>query len=260
MGVNTHRGQSTGRPQVGIICNDDHSVFGAVADRVETAGATVEFFEPGRALDDDDLCGLSLLMNKKVDPESFRALARAERNGIATWNGYRTLLLGMRLVGYRALEHVGFRVPPVSFEQPDCEYVAKTLADWHFHPDPEKNGDGDIYQKYLTATPLDYKYYAVDTGSGIEVRVLQTTSKLQGEKRPLGLVDPNPGLAAKLRRLVRRTESQALGVDCIEADGEFWAVDVNPAMSFRHAGLEAELADSVCRTLTESTVSDWVSA
>jgi hypothetical protein len=236
-------------PHVGLVCNEGHAVFGAVAERLERAGVAVEFFEPGRPLGEAELSGLSLLMNKKVDPESFRALAWAERNGLPTWNGYRTLLLGMRMVGYRALERVGFRVPPVSTEKPPGEYVAKTLVDWHFHPDPERNGEGDVYQELVPATPVDYKYYGVDTGTETEVRVLRTTSKLHGEKVPLGLVEPEPGLAAKLRDLMGLTDSQALGVDVVEADGEWWAVDVNPAMSFRNAGMEPALAASVFERL-----------
>lgn len=248
-------------PRVGLICNETHAVFGEVAARLEAAGVGVQFFEPGRVLDADDLDGLSLLMNKKVDPASFYALARAERDGLPTWNGYRTMLLGMRLVGYRALERVGCRVPPVSFERPDGAYVAKTLADWHFEPDPELGGDGDIYQELVPASPFDYKYYAVDTGDDVSVRVLRTTSKLHGEKEPLGFVEPDPELDTRVRRLLRLTGSQALGVDFVEADGEFWAVDVNPAMSFRHVGMEPDLVTSVLARLdvgSETAVVDAV--
>lgn len=238
-------------PRVGFICNADHDVFAAVARRLAAAGVAVEFFEPGRPLGTEALSPLSLLLNKKVDPESVRALAWAERNGLRTWNGYRTVLLGLRLVGYSALERVGFRVPPVHTEPPAGDHVAKTLADWHFHPDPERNGEGDLYQEFVPADPVDDKYYAVDTGERIVVRVLRTTSKLQGEKRPLGLVDPDPALARKVRRLVRLTGSQALGVDVVEAEGTHYAVDVNPAMSFRHAGMEGELAASVLAMLAD---------
>lgn len=246
------RNGPTGRPRVGLICNDGHSVFAEVADRVERRGATVRFFEPGRLLSEEELSGLSLLMNKKVDPASFAALTWADRNGVPSWNGYRTMLLGMRLVGYRTLEHVGCRVPSVSFEKPAGDYVAKTFADWHFQPDPELNGDGDIYQRLVPTEPIDYKYYAVATGTDVEVRVLRTTSKLHGEKEPLGLTDPDPDLAERVRRLVRLTDSQAIGVDFVRADGEFWAVDVNPAMSFRNAGMEDLLAESVCARLPEA--------
>lgn len=234
---------------VGFICNEDHSVFAEVADRLREAGATVRFFEPGRQLGDAELGGLSLLLNKKVDPASFAALARADEHGVTTWNGLHTLQLGFRLVGYRMLELIGCRVPRVFLEPPEFDYVAKTFVDWHFQPDPVLNGTGDLYQELVPTTGIDHKYYAVDTGDDIAVRVLKTSSKLRGEKRPLERTDPDPELAAAVRRLLETTNSQGIGVDFVESDGTFWAVDVNPAMSFRHAGMEGELADSVCSLL-----------
>jgi glutathione synthase/RimK-type ligase-like ATP-grasp enzyme len=230
---------------VGLICDPAHEVFARVAARLERRGFRVEFFEPGRRLDTETIDGLGLLANKKVDPESFRALRYAAQRGITTWNGYTTVILGSRLIGMTALEAVGFQVPKTSLQRPDGDYVAKLLFDWHDEPDPELNGEGAIYQELLPAAPFDDKYYAVDTGTGIDIRVLRSTSKLYGSKEPLGLVDPEPTVAAKLHRLMALTGSQAIGVDIVHSNGEPYAVDVNPAMSFRHAGMEAELADSM---------------
>jgi hypothetical protein len=238
-----------GERRVGVICDAGHTVFSRVADRLGERGVSVTFFEPGRALSAADLSGLSLLANKKVDPESFRALALAEREGLATWNGYRTCLLGLRFVGYRALAHVGFRVPESSATPPEGDYVAKSLGDWHDTTAPERNGEGAVYQPLLPATPVDHKYYAVDTGDRVHVRVVQTTSKLQGEKESLGRSTPDPETAEKARRLLALTDSQALGVDLVEAEGDLWAVDVNPAMSFRNADMDDELVDSVLAAL-----------
>jgi hypothetical protein len=243
--VDETRDRSRGRPHVGFICNADHDVFGDVADRLEREHITVRFFEPGAPIPDEDVEGLSLLLNKKVAPESFRALAVADRNGVPTWNGSGTVQLGIRLAGYRALAQVGCRVPETTFAPPDGDHVAKSFIDWYYEPDPVCNGEGDLYQPLLPTTAVDHKYYAVDTGDGIEVRVLQTTSKLDGEKAPLGVTDPEPALAERVRRLLRVTDSQALGVDVVETDEGFWAVDVNPAMSFRHAEMESHLAASV---------------
>ncbi|MFC7133209.1 MULTISPECIES: hypothetical protein [Salinibaculum] len=252
MGEGTPDG-SAGERRVGLICNADHDIFADVARRLEAAGITVTFFEPGRRLTDADLADLALLMNKKVDPESFHALLAAQRLGVPTWNGFRTLLLGVRLLGYQKLRDVGFRVPPTHLTRPDGQHVAKTHVDWHFRPDPELNGEGDVYQELVPATPVDYKYYAVDTGSDIVVQVLKTTSKLRGEKRPLGLVEPDPDLARQVRALLRRTGTQALGVDCVRADGQYWAVDVNPAMSFRNAAMVPDLVESVLARLPGGT-------
>jgi len=60
---------------------------------------------------------------------------------------------------------------------------------------------------------------------------------------------PHPFLAAKLRLLVRFTGAQALGVDFVEAEGQFWAVDLNPAPSFEDVGMVGPLTESVLARL-----------
>lgn len=226
-------------------------MFSVVARRLRGRNVAVRFFEPGRAVGDEELTDLTLLMNKKVDPHSYRALRRAESLGIRTWNGTTTMLLGARLVGYHVLERAGARVPPVTLEKPDGDYVAKTYFDWHFHPDPELNGEGDVYQELVEADPVDYKYYAVDTGDDVVVRVLRARSKLRGEKEPLGIESPDPEPAEQVREVMRLTDTQAIDVDFVEADGQYWAVDVNPAMSFRGASMKDELVESVLATLPD---------
>jgi hypothetical protein len=231
--------------RIGLICDAGHSVFSVVAEDLEDRGFRVEFFEPGQRVAPGTIDGLDLLANKKVDPESFRALRYAERHDVPTWNGYTTATLGARLVGLTALEAVGFEVPRTTREKPAGEYVAKSLFDWHDADGPELNGEGDVYQELLPAKPIDDKYYAVDDGDRIHVRLVLTESKLSGSKEYLGRGDPVPSVAANLRRLLERTGSQAIGVDVVRSHGEYYAVDVNPAMSFRNAGLETELADSM---------------
>jgi hypothetical protein len=231
--------------RIGFICKPDHDVFRPLATRLEEAGATVEFFQSASVVDAAALERLSLLVNKKVEPSSFGLLARAERSGLATWNGYPTVLLGLRMVGYRALERAGFPVPPVSTEKPDQEYIAKSLADYHGQPPPERNGEGDIYQVFLDATPVDYKYYAVDTGSAIAVKVFRTTPKLDGDPRVRNRCDADPLVATRLRRLLRAVDAQALGVDCRKSRQQYYAVDVNPAMSFRNTAMENALYESL---------------
>lgn len=230
---------------VGLICNADHDVFSVVADELARRGCEVRFFEPGTHVDPEEIASLSVLLNKKAAPESFTALCTAERRGVSTWNGPTTLLLSARLVGHNALASVGARVPPVTFERPTGEYVAKTLFDWHDEADPERNGTGDFYQPLLPTDGMDHKYYAVDTGDDIIVTVLKARSKLGGEKEYVETVTPAPGPTGVLRRLVDRVGARALGVDFVVSDGEYVAVDVNPGMSFRNAEVESELVDSV---------------
>ncbi|MFB6155139.1 MAG: hypothetical protein ABEJ22_04530 [Haloferacaceae archaeon] len=231
---------------VGIICEADHDVFAAVADILRARSLEVRFFEPGRRLAPAEIDALDLLANKKVAPASIAAIRYAERHGVPTWNGYSTVLLGIRLVGLRALEAVGFDVPPVATEKPaEGDYVAKSYCDWYFEPDPERNGEGDLYQRLVPADPVDHKYYGVGDGEETRVVVLRTTSKLHGEKEYLGTVDPDPVLAARVRRLMGLADAQAIGVDVVWSEGVPYAVDVNPAMSFRYAGMEDVLADSM---------------
>ncbi|WP_336034552.1 hypothetical protein [Halobacterium yunchengense] len=240
-------------PAVGIVCNRDHDVFADVAGRLRCRGAAVEFFEPGVEVSERAVGCLDLLANKKADPASLRALRRARDRGVATWNGPLALLLAARFVGYRALAAAGFRVPASSAAPPAGDYVAKTAVDWHFEPDPELNGTGDVYQPLLPTDGVDRKYYAVDTGDRVRVSVVRATSKLRGEKERLETVRPDPGLAAATRRLVRLVGAQALGVDVVYSGGEPYAVDVNPAMSFRGTGMAPELAASMLARLPERT-------
>jgi len=235
--------------RIGLVCNREHDVFSAVAARLRRRGIAVEFVKPGRQLDPAEIERFDLLANKKVDPASLRALYYADTSGVATWNGFLTALLGNRPIGYAALRAVGFDVPEYAFEEPDYDYVAKTMFDWHFHPDPVRNGDGDLYQRYVPVDPIDYKYYGVDDGLRRRVRVLRSTSKLHGEKEYLDTVDPDPNLADRVRRLMELVDAHAIGVDIVDADGTPYAVDVNPAMSFRNAGMEDALADSMTAAL-----------
>jgi hypothetical protein len=235
--------------RIGLVCNREHDVFSAVATRLRLRGAAVEFVEPGRELAPAEIERFDLLANKKVDPASLRALHYADTHGLSTWNGFLTALLGNRPIGYAALRAVGFEVPEFTFEKPAYDHVAKTMFDWHYHPDPVRGGDGDVYQRYVPAEPIDYKYYGVDDGTRRRVRVLRSTSKLHGEKEYLDTVPADPDLAAQVRRLMALVDAHAIGVDVVDVDGAPYAVDVNPAMSFRHADMEGALADSMSAAL-----------
>lgn len=236
---------SSRRGPVGIICNEDHHTFGPVADRLRSLGYDVEFFEPGVELFPADVDRLALLVNKKAELASYRALRYAETHGVPTWNGTTTFLLNARLVAKNALEAAGFRVAPASLEPPAGPYVAKELFDWHGGDTPTVGGDGDFYEPLLDAEPFDFKYYVVDDGVTRHVRCVLARSKLHGEKACLGLVDPDPEVVPMLNRLLHLTDARALGVDVVIADGESYAVDVNPAMSFEEAELVDPLADSI---------------
>jgi glutathione synthase/RimK-type ligase-like ATP-grasp enzyme len=110
---------------------------------------------------------------------------------------------------------------------------------------PELNGEGDLYEEYLPAAKIDYKYYVVDDGERLHARVLRATSKLFGEKRVVGEAEPVPAHVERIGDLMSRTEMRAVGVDFVLVDEDWYAVDLNPCPSFRGTGLEDALTDSI---------------
>jgi hypothetical protein len=222
-------------------------VFSIVAAGLEDRGFEVQFFEPGRAIDPSLIDELSLLVNKKVVPASIRSLRYAERSNIPTWNGSLPAILGARPLGMNVLEAAGFLVPETTFERPEGPYVSKPIFDWHGQPDPELYGDGPLFQELLPTEPIDFKYYAVKDDDRTHIVVLRVRSKLLHEKTYVNRVRPDPTVASKVRRLLDLVDAQAIGVDLVHARGEFYAVDVNPAPSFRQTDLEVELVESIVR-------------
>lgn len=230
---------------IGILCADDQPVFAAAADLLRDAGYTVRFFDPRSDIPVDRIDALSLLVNKQVFPHVLPTLWDVRRAGIPLWNNLpATIAFSSRLIGLKALEEVGFLVPPVTFEKPEGEYVAKDYYIWN--GDPELNGEGDFYQKLIPTEPIDYKYYAVDNGKQVHTKGRRVTSKLYGPKRFLGRIRDRPRLTSRLRNLVERTGLGGLGVDFVKDDDDrFWAVDVNLAAGYRNTGLESAISDSI---------------
>ncbi len=234
---------------IGILCQRSKPVFSDVAERLRNANFEVRFFHPRSPPSPDQIADLSVIVNKKTIPCALPALRHARRSGTALWNNLQAVILfSSRLVGLRALSEVGFLTPEVTFEKPDGEYVAKGYYIWN--DEPELNGEGDFYQELIPTEPVDYKYYAVDDGSQIHVAGRRVTSKLYGEKQFIGQLETRPALAASLRELVERFDLRGVGVDLVEdADGKYWAVDINLAAGYRDSGLELALTDSVIASL-----------
>lgn len=234
--------------RIGIICRPNHHVFETIGRRLRDRGHEVTYFEPGRKLPKSAIEELSLLVCKKVRPASVQALRLAERAGIATWNGrLSTTILASRLVMLKALSAVGFRVPPVTFEPPESPYVAKPLFSWD--GDPEIGGTGGFYQPLLETDGRDRKCYVVDDGQQLRPATIICSSKLFGERRVLGHESTPERYVDRMGRLLSLMDTQAIGVDVIDADGTRYAVDCNAAPSFREAGLESALTDSIHRTV-----------
>jgi len=235
-----------GGSRIGIICRPTHHVFETVGQHLSARGHEVTYFEPERELPQSAIESLSLLVCKKVRPASVRALRLAERAGVATWNGLlSTMILASRLVMLKALSTVGFRVPPVSFEPPDGQYVSKPLYSWD--GDPEIGGDEGFYQPLLETDGRDRKCYIVDDGEQLHTATVICSSKLFGEREVLGHKETPDRYVERMRRLLSLADTEALGVDVIESAGTRYAVDCNAAPSFRAAGLETALTDSIHR-------------
>lgn len=235
--------------RIGFICEPGHPVISDVAERLSARGFDVRFLRPGDPISEADIDDLTALVNKKIRPESFRALHYADRVGVETWNGFfATTALSCRLVALHGLERVGCRVPEVWFEKPDCEYVAKTRYSWDGVP--TFGGEGDFYQKRIRTEPVDYKYYAVNDGRETHLRALRVRSKLTGTKEVIAEETVEVTLAARVRELLDRFDARALGVDFVSGADGYYAVDANPAPSFAGTGMERRIADSVASLTT----------
>jgi hypothetical protein len=230
--------------RIGMICPPDHETFGVVGDRLEERGYTVELLEPGVDLPTTRLDALDPLVDKKVRWESLHALEYAYRTGIPAWNDYAasTVLLN-RLSQLAALAAIGFPVSEVLTERPDGEYVAKGFLD--IHEEPVLNGEGDLYQPLLPFDGRDQKYYAVDDGTGVHTAIVEFESKRFGERQSFGRGTVGPDVERRIQQLLRFTGARALGVDVVEVGGTPYAIDLNPATSFRRTGLEDALVESI---------------
>jgi hypothetical protein len=235
---------STNQAHIGITCSRDHPVFSVVTDRLSDRGHAVSHFDPTEPVDRETLASLSLFVNKKTRPASVRALVAAERLGLPTWNSATGVLACVsRFTQLCVLSGAGFAVPAASPDPPPTDYVAK--GRYHWQTTLEVNGDGDVYEELLPADPVDYKYYAVDDGSGLRTSVVRATSKLHGEKRVLGRADADPDVVGNVTSLMRRLGMRGLGVDVVRVGEAWYAVDLNPCPSFVGSGLEDALVESI---------------
>ncbi len=240
------RRETTAR--IGITCRPDHAVFSTVASNLVGRGHAVTFFDYERPVNEAFLADLALFVSKKTRPASIETLLRAERLGVPTWNSATGVLACVsRFSQLCVLEGVGFAVPAASRMKPDGDYVAKNRFHWNMSP--ELNGEGDLYEEYLPAAKVDYKYYVVDDGERLHTRVLRATSKLFGEKRVVGEAEPLTEHVGRIGDLMERLEMHAVGVDLVLVDDDWYAVDLNPCPSFRGTGLEDALTDSIANCL-----------
>ena len=240
----------SGHPLISVVCRPGHDVFGPVAERLRERGFAVEFLEPGVEVPRERIEAADLLVNKKIRWESLDALEYAHRIGVPAWNDYvATSLFVNRLSQVAALRAVGFDVPEITDDPPEGEYVAKGFFD--VQEAPTLNGEGDFYQPRLEFDGVDEKYYAVDDGTTVHAAVVRFESKLLGERRHLGRGEVDPAVARRIERLLDFAGASALGVDVVSVDGRTYAVDVNPATSFRRTGLTDVVVDSIAASVPD---------
>lgn len=230
--------------RIGITVPSDHSVFSVVGNKLSNRGYTVSYFDPDESIDTYELASLSLLVSKRTREASVRALMKAERLGVPTWNSATGVVACVsRFSQLCLLSGVGFDVPAAAKSKPSGDYVAKSL--YHWDMSPEVNGEGDVYEELLSTEPVDFKYYVVHDGSAYRTTVLRATSKLWDEKRVLGETDPVPEHVTRITTLMERLDMRGIGVDMIRTDEGWYAVDLNPCPSFKQTGLEDALVNSI---------------
>ena len=233
-----------GKHHIGIAGPSDHPVFAQVVDRIRDRGVTVTWFDPTEPIPEAAIRPLSLFVAKRNRPASIRGLCTAARLGVPTWNSATSAMVCVHHVTQLcALAGVGFRVPPVTVEPPGGDYVAKDALHWG--GDPVVNGTGEVYEPLLAADPIDHKYYAVADGDEVAVRVVRATSKLHGEKQVVGRGGVIDEHVRRIERLLGLLEMRGVGVDLIRADGDWYAVDLNPCPSFGGAEMVDELVGSL---------------
>ncbi|AUG46808.1 hypothetical protein BVU17_04465 [Haloarcula taiwanensis] len=234
---------------IGFICEPEHPVFGAVAERLSARGFDVQFLRPGNPVAKADIDDLAALVNTTLRPESFSALWYADRTGTETWNGFLpTTALACRLVALHGLEQVGCRVPAVWFEKPDCDYTARTRYSWDGVP--ADSDEGDFYQACVREEPVEYKYFAVDDGRETHLRAIRVRSEVTGLDRVVSEETVEVTLAARVRELLDRFGARALSVEFVEGESKVYAQAVDPAPGFAGTGMERRVADSIASLTT----------
>lgn len=234
---------------IGFICEPEHPVFGAVAERLSARGFDVQFLRPGNPVAKADIDDLAALVNTTLGPESFSALRYADSVGVETWNGFLpTTALACRLVALHGLEQVGCQVPTVWFEKPDCDYIPRTRYSWDGVP--ANSDEGDFYQACVREEPVEYKYFAVNDGRETHLRAIQVRSEVSGLDHVISEETVEVTLAARVRELLDRFGARALCVEFVEGESQFYAQAVDPVPGFAGTGMERRVADSIASLTT----------
>lgn len=235
---------------IGFLCDPDHPLFRAVAERLAARGFEVEFHRPTDPVTPAEVDALSALVGGAVHPGALAALRYADATGVQTWNGFgATVALSARLVTLSALEAAGCRVPDVRFDGPQEGYSPGRRYAWE--GPPALDAPAPFYVETVGAEPVDHRYYAVDDGRETHMRAVALRTELVDDGPVLSRTDVDVSLAASVRELLDQFDARAVAVDFTRgADDEFYAVRATPTPTFTGAGMDRRVADSIASLTT----------
>lgn len=226
--------------EVGMMCSLDHEVFSGVKQLLENEyGHRTDFIPPDMELERSEISDYDILVPKKSREQVYQNLRKASREGVETLNGFvSSVTADHNVASIHIMEKLGYRVPErVNECRPDL--VEKPVSEAQML-EPRKNPDrirkDCIAEDYIPGTGTDYKIYIIDTGYDTSVSGVVTDSKLEGSK---GAREPfetsEIGFETDDAETVLENffEADFLGIDFIENEGDFYAVDINSAPSFR---------------------------
>jgi len=233
---------------IGVLADPDHPVFGGAAERLAARGFYVDLYPPADGVEREGLADLDAFAVADLGPDAIEALRRADGLGVETLNGaFAATALGSRLVAYHALAGLGCPVPRVWTSAPT---QGPTRRRGRFRwPDP-RGPDGGFHQEVLPADAVRQRYYAVDDGVETHVTAIGLKRRLRERSRIVEDVEVEVERATRLRTLLERFGARTVAVDFAGVDGEWYAIDVDPAPSYAHAGMERHLADALASLTT----------
>ena len=236
--------------ELGILGPEDHDVFGQVADVLEDRDVSVDFLSPETYHSPDDLEAYDGIFLKKSRKPGFQTLRDAEREGIPTFNGFRTHMKTNHNPGsYWHLEQEGLEVPEGSSEGLEGDTVVKprteTMREEPWREYSPKTDINHFYQRFIENGGIDYKLYVTDLPDKTTVRAISADSKLLYDQDDRTQVETDAEIQEIGERCIKAFDARILGIDLIRPDSGTYVVDINAAPSYRGTDDEAVLADSL---------------
>lgn len=233
---------------IGVLTDPDHPVFGGAAERLAARGFHVDLYPPTDGVSADDVAEVDAFATAVLSPDAIATLQTADRAGVETFNGaVAATVLGSRFPAYSALEAVGCQVIE-TWPSPPAEVRTRRRDRFHW-PDPG-NPSGGCYEAVIPSDPVRRRYYAVDDGVETHVTAIELKTRLRGREGVVEHLEVDVERATRLRTVLARLGARAVAVDFAGRQGDWYAVDVDPAPDFVHADMERHLADALASLTT----------